>query len=162
VYLKQLELDENKKKEFLGGGGLSVESIFVKLILVLSIFGFFLFFVNKVLRKWLNVERKKIFTYDHVNDKHKKIDWTIRFIFIVLLFISYFTNAIRDPEQVWFLQTHILLFVFIIATETVRVIMEKKYAENRNDHVFSAIQLAIISIFLLSVFTTGFFGLFEG
>ena len=76
-----------------------MESIFVKLILVLSIFGFFLFFVNNVLRKWLNVERKKIFTYGHVNDKHKKLDWTIRFIFTVLLFISFFTNVIRDPIE---------------------------------------------------------------
>ncbi|MHA6260629.1 DUF4181 domain-containing protein [Sporosarcina sp. CAU 1771] len=140
-----------------------MENSFVKLILVLSIFGLVLFFVNKVLRKWLNIGRKKMFTYGHVNDKHKIIDWTIRFIFIVLLSFGYFINVLRDPiNRIWFLQTHILLFALIITTETVRVIMEKKYAENRNDHVFSAIQLAIISIFLLSLFTTDFFGLLEG
>ncbi|MGM0890070.1 MAG: DUF4181 domain-containing protein [Bacillota bacterium] len=139
-----------------------MESVFVKLILVLSIFGLFLFFINKVLRKWLNVEKKKLFSYGHVNDKHKKIDWTIRIICIVFLSIGFFTNVKRDPlEHIWFLETHILLFVFIIASETARVIMEKRYAENRNDYIFSTIQLVIISIFLLSVFTTDFFGLLK-
>ena len=155
-----MELD--KKKEFLVGGDSFVESVFVKLILLLSIFGLFLFFFNKVLRKWLNVEKKKLFSYGHVNDKHKKIDWTIRIIFIVFLFIGFFTNVKREPlEHIWFLETHILLFVFIIASESARVIMEKRYAENRNDYIFSTIQLVIISIFLLSVFTTDFFGLLK-
>ena len=139
-----------------------MESVFVKLILVLSIFGLFLFFINKVLRKWLNVEKKKLFSYGHVNDIHKKIDWTIRIIFIVFLFIGFSTNVKRDPlEHIWFLETHILLFVFIIVSETSRVIMEKRYAENRNDYIFSTIQLVIISIFLLSLFTTDFFGLLK-
>ncbi|WP_233549493.1 DUF4181 domain-containing protein [Lysinibacillus yapensis] len=132
-----------------------------KLILMLSIFGLFLFLINKFLRKWLNVEKKKLFSYNHVNDKHKKIDWTIRIIFIFFLFISLFININRDPlKRIWFLETHILLFVFIIVSETVRVIMEKRYAENKNDYIFSAIQLVIISIFLLSVFSTDIFGLF--
>ena len=47
--------------------------IFVALILVLSVLGLLLFFINKVLRNWLNVEKKKMFSYAHVNDKHKKL-----------------------------------------------------------------------------------------
>ncbi|MFS0783090.1 DUF4181 domain-containing protein [Bacillus sp. 1P06AnD] len=139
-----------------------MESVFVNLILILSIFGLFLFFINKALRKWLNVEKKKLFSYGHVNDKHKKIDWTIRIIFIVLLCIGFFTNVERAPlEHIWFLETHILLFVFIFASETARIIMEKRYAENRNDYIFSAIQLVVVLVFILSVFTTDFFGLLK-
>ncbi|MFJ7933830.1 DUF4181 domain-containing protein [Sporosarcina sp. NPDC096371] len=90
-----------------------------------------------------------------------KNDWTIRIFFIVFVIISFFTNVIRDPlESIWFLETHFLLFIFIAATETVRVIMEKRYAENRNGYIFRAIRLLVISKFLLSVFTTDFFGLF--
>ena len=137
-----------------------VEDVIVKLILVLSIFGLILFFINKALRKWLNVEKKSFFSYGHVNDKHKKIDWTIRILTVVFLSIVFLTNVIRDPlEPIWFMQTHILLFFFIITIETVRVIMEKRYAENRNDYIFSAIQLAVISILLLLLITTNFFGL---
>lgn len=64
--------------------------VFLKLVLVLSVFGLLLFLINKLLRTWLNVEKKKVFSYNHVNDKHKKIDWTIRIIFIFILFIGFF------------------------------------------------------------------------
>lgn len=138
-----------------------MSEVFTKLILVLSIFGLFLFLINKFFRKWLNVEKKKFFSYNYVNDKHKKIDWTIRIIFIFFLFFSFFINVNREPlKHIWYLEPHILLFVVIIVTEIVRVIMEKKYAENKNDYIFSAIQLMVTSIFLLWVFSTNFFGLF--
>lgn len=135
--------------------------VFAKLILMLSIYGLCLFLINKFSRKWLNVEKKKLFSYNHVNDKHKKIDWIIRITFVFFLFIGFFINVNRDSlKHIWFLETHILLFVFIIVSEIVRIIMEKRYAENKNDYIFSAIQLVVISIFLLSVFSTDFFGLF--
>ena len=136
--------------------------VFTKVVLVLSIYGICLFLVNKFTRKWLNVEKKKFFSYNHVNNKHKKIDWTIRITFIFSLIIGGFINISRGySNHIWFLETHILLLVFVIVSETARIIMEKRYAENKNDYIFTAIQLVVISIFLISVFSTNFFGLFE-
>ena len=135
--------------------------IFEKLILVLSIYGVCLFLVNKFTRKRLNVEKKKLFSYNHINDKHKKIDWIIRITFIFFLIIGFVININRDSlKPIWFLETHILLFAFISVSEIVRIIMEKRYAENKNDYIFSSIQLVVVLIFLLSVFSTNFFGLF--
>lgn len=135
--------------------------VFAKIILMLFIYGLFIFLINKSSRKWLNVEKKKFFSYNHVNDKHKKIAWIIRITFIFFLFIGFLINVNRDPlKHIWFLETHILLLVFLIVSEIARIMMEKRYAENKNDYIFSAIQLVAISIFLLSVFLTNFFGLF--
>ena len=137
-----------------------MESIFLKLIVVLSIFGLFLFFINKALRKWLNVEKRKIFSYGHVNEKHKKIDLAIRIVFIAMMIMGIFINITRDPlDRIWYLETYNLLFGCIFITEIVRVMMEKRYAENKNDYIFTAIQLVILAIFLLIVFSTDFFGL---
>ncbi|HWK23055.1 MAG TPA: DUF4181 domain-containing protein [Ureibacillus sp.] len=137
-----------------------VGDVFAKWILVLFIFGIFLFIINKFSRRWLKVEKKRVFSYNYVNDKHKKIERTIRIISIVLISISLFTNVNQDSlKQIWFLETHLILFVFIIASEIVRIIMEKRYADNKNDYIFSTIQLVVISIFLISVFSTDFFGL---
>lgn len=115
-----------------------------------------------MLRKWLNVEKRSFFSYGHVNDKHKKMDWTVRIIGIALLFIGFFiNNFIRDPyDPIWFWETYIVLFVIIIATEIVRIIMEKRYAENRNAYILSTIQLVIGAILLITVLMTNFFGLF--
>ncbi|WP_318153124.1 DUF4181 domain-containing protein [Metabacillus arenae] len=139
-----------------------MDGIWLKLFLVLAIYVLLLFLFDKVMRKLLKVEKKKFFSYNYLNDKHKKIDWTIRLIFIVLLFIGNFINVTRDPlESIWFLETHVLLFVFIIASETTRAIMEKRFAENKNDYIFTTLQLVFMSISFLSLFTTNFFGWFR-
>ncbi|WLR58989.1 DUF4181 domain-containing protein [Guptibacillus hwajinpoensis] len=138
-----------------------METFFPKVIIMMTVAGVALYFINKALRKWLKVEKKQIFSYNHVNEVHKKWDWGIRISFIVLLIISFVVNIYRGfHDPIWYLQTHILLFVFIIASEAVRVIMEKKYAANKNDYIFTSIQLALILLFLTSMFSTNFFGLF--
>lgn len=137
-----------------------VDNVITNLVLISSIFGLVLFLMNKFLRKRLNVKKKKFFSYNHVNEQHKKIDWVIRITFIVFVLFGFFINVREDPSKhIWFLQTHILMFCFIILTELVRIIMEKRYAENKNDYIFTAVQLVVISVFLLAVFTTDFFGL---
>ena len=124
--------------------------VFVKLILLIFIYVVCALLVNKFTSKWLKVEKKKIFSYKHVNDKHKKIDVIIRITFIIFLFTGLFINISREPlKPIWFLEPHIIIFALIIVTEIVTIIMEKKYAENKNDYIFSVIQLVVISIFIL-------------
>lgn len=137
-----------------------MDNVLTNLVLISSIFGLVLFCINKFLRKRLNVEKKEFFSYNHVNEQHKKIDWVIRITFIVFVLFGFFINVREDPSKhIWFLQSHILMFGFIIITELVRIIMEKRYAENKNDYIFTAVQLVVISVFLLAVFSTDFFGL---
>ncbi|PFG12205.1 DUF4181 domain-containing protein [Bacillus sp. es.036] len=137
-----------------------METFWVTVILVLSTFGLGLYYLKKALRKWLKVEKKSMFSYNHVNDTHRKLDWTIRISFMLLLISGLFINIERIPlEPLWYLQTHIIMFGFIIVTETVRAIMEKRYAENKNDYLFTLFQLGVIVVFLLSLFLTNFFWL---
>ena len=137
-----------------------MDNVLTSLIIISSIFGLVLFFMNKFLRKWLNVEKKEFFSNNFVNEKHKKIDWTIRITFIVVVLFGFFVNVSEDPSKhIWLLQPHILMFGLIIVTELVRIVMEKRYAANKNDYIFTAVQLVVISMFLLAVFSTDFFGL---
>lgn len=139
-----------------------VEPFFLqKLFLILAIFGVLLFLFNTVMRRLLKVKKKRFFSYNHLNDKHKIIDWTIRITFIVVLLFGYMFNSARASiERIWFLETYFLLFVFIIATETVRAFMEWKYEANRKAYIFTISQLMFVTILLLSLFTTEFFGWF--
>lgn len=137
-----------------------MEHFLTNLILILAIFGLVLFFVNKFLRKWLNVEKKELFSNHFVNEKHKKMDWTVRITFIVVMLVGFFFNVSEDPSKhIWLLQPHVLMLGLIIVTELVRIIMEKRYAANKNDYIFTAVQLVVISTFLIAMFSTDFFGL---
>lgn len=137
-----------------------MDNVLTSLILISSIFGLVLFFMNKFLRKWLNVEKKEFFSNNFVNQKHKKIDWTIRITFIVVVLFGFFFNVNENSSKhIWLLQPHILMFGLIVVTELVRIVMEKRYAANKNDYIFTTVQLVVISMFLLVVFSTDFFGL---
>lgn len=112
--------------------------------------------------KWLKVEKKKFFSYNHVNTKHKKIDWIIRITFLLLLIISTTINIMRlqkGLEKIWYLETYVILFIFIIVTETARALMERRYAKDRNDYKYTIVQLVFISILLFLTYSTNFFGL---
>ena len=64
-------------------------------------------------------------------------------------------------NEIWFLQPNIQLIIYIIVSETVTIIMEKRYAENKNDYILTTIQLVVILIFLILMYSTAFFGLFK-
>lgn len=138
-----------------------LDHFLLNVLLLLAIYSLLIYIFNKVMRKWLKVEKKKFFSYNHVTHKHKKIDWVIRITFLLLLIISTTINIMRMQkglEKIWFLEIYVILFTFIIVTETARALMERKYIENRNDYKFTIVQLVFISILLFLTYTINFFG----
>ncbi|WP_409251639.1 DUF4181 domain-containing protein [Bacillus sp. SCS-153A] len=129
-------------------GGLDSE-FWWHLFIILGSLSLMLFVVNIILRKYLGVQRKKFFSYNHVNEKHKKIERIIRGSFIVLFIIATTINILFWEASLWYLTPHILLIPFIIALEVTRAVMEKKYADNQNDYKFTLAQLGFILIVLL-------------
>lgn len=138
-----------------------IEPIFwLKLIFVVVIFSLLLIIFGSVMRRWLKVEKKKLFSHNHVNDKHQKIDWTIRIIFIVFIILGSFINVTRDySERIWFLEPWYLLFGLTILSESVRVLMEWRYSDNKNAYIFTLSQLVFGMILVISILTTKFFGM---
>ena len=137
-----------------------IEPMFwVKLIVVLVVFMLVLMIFNRVMRKWLKVEKKKAFSYNYVNNKHEKIDWTLRIIFLAAILLGNFINIERN-ERLWYLEIWFLMFGLIFLTETVRAFMEWRYAENKRDYLFTVSQLAFCTIIVTSCITTDYYGLF--
>ena len=137
-----------------------VESSFLlTLFLIISIFLVILAVFNSIIRKWLKVEKPKAFSNNHVNDKHKKIDWSIRIFGITVMVVGFFVNVTRLPQEPYLLlEPWFLLLVFLFATEIVRAVMERKYAKNPNAYIYTISQLVFLLVFLISLFTTDFFG----
>ncbi|RDI39136.1 DUF4181 domain-containing protein [Falsibacillus pallidus] len=134
----------------------------VKLFLVLLGIFIVMFAINLILRKIFKVEKSNLFSYNHVNGRHKKVDWTIRISVMVLIVIQYAFNAKNDfINTPWYLQTYSLMFVFIVITEVVKAFMEKKYAKNKNQYLVTAYQLLFLCILLGAMFSTHFFGWFD-
>ncbi len=132
----------------------------MKLLLLLATFGLVIFIFNSVMRKLLKVERKELFSYNHQNDRHKKMDWTIRLVFMFTILFVFTIRMINEAmEMIWFLEPYFLTFIFILVSESVRAVMEWKYASNRKDYIFTISQLLFLIIILVLLFLTDFFGL---
>ena len=132
-----------------------LNSIFVFAVLLLLMVLF-----NTIMRKWLKIENKKFFSYNHVNEKHKKIDWTIRITTIIVFFLGFIITIMRGPmDMIWFLQPWFILVVFIVVSDMVRAIMERKYAENPNAYKLTISQIIFSLILFFTLYKTDFFGL---
>ena len=134
----------------------------LKFILVIVIICFMTYILTELIRRWLKVEKKKMFSHNHVNDMHKKIDWTLRIVFFAVLLVCAFYNAERDfSDRIWFLEPWFILFISIIFTEFVRAFMEWKYASNKKDYIFTLCQLALTILIVIIALSTNFFGVFS-
>ena len=115
--------------------------------------GVIIYLGNLLARKWLGVKRKKFFSYNFVNDFHKKGEWAIRILFIV----SYIVLAGILYDSAYSSQYLLLnAFIFILLLAVFRAIVEKKSAENPNDYLYtlfeSGFAIVVVVIFAALLF----------
>ncbi|MBN8211023.1 DUF4181 domain-containing protein [Bacillus sp. NTK071] len=129
----------------------------LKLVLLIIILVVLNFVFSAVMRRRLRVEKRKFFSYNHVNILHSKVDWSIRITFMVVMIVGAFYNVTRLPaESLWYLEAWFVLFVFLVITESVQAIFEWKYATNRKDYMYTLSQLSFNVILIIAVFSTDF------
>lgn len=130
------------------------------ILLLLVIVGILMHFLEVWTRKLLQVEQRKFFSHKHVTDHHKKLDWGIRIIIIIFMLIGAFINGVREPvDRLIWLEPFVLLIILIFITEILRAYMEWKHEENRNAYKATIIQLILIAIILIVLFSTNFLGI---
>jgi len=116
-----------------------------------------------VTRKLLGVERKKWLAIDYINERHKKLDLSVRIIYLVLLLISsYFRFSNDTVEIAWYFQIWFIIIVFLVTTEMLRAFMEWKYAENRKDFIATIAEMMFMICIVFLTIKTDFFGLASG
>lgn len=133
-------------------------SLFILLLvlfLVIWLFGF-------VIRKLLGVERMKWFSNPYVNERHKKLDWSVRIPFTILFLISYFYYFNNDTfETAWFFNPWFILITLLIVAEILRAFMEWKYAENKKKYIVTIAEMLFMGSVLYLIILTDFFGIFN-
>ncbi|MEN8698230.1 MULTISPECIES: DUF4181 domain-containing protein [Bacillus] len=131
-----------------------------RLALLVAIVLLLLFSFNILARKWFKVEKKKLFSYNHVNEKHKKIDWIIRLSSMASILVGYAINITRDPSDwYWFLQPWFILTIYIVISQAATAVMERKYAQNPNAYKVTISELIFILLLFFTLYQTDFWGL---
>ncbi|RJS50216.1 DUF4181 domain-containing protein [Bacillus sp. PK3_68] len=113
-----------------------------------------------IVRRRLRVERKFWFANHYINGLHRKLDWTIRIVFIFVLVGFIYSSPYSGEETIlqserWFL----LPIPFLMMTETVRAVMEWKYDENRKAYLATILEMLFMLCLVLLIIGTDFFGI---
>lgn len=132
-----------------------------KLAFILIFFALLLFIFHIALSRLLKMKRRKFFVREYINDRHKKAFRTMRFIFIPILILAFVYNITGDPaEKPWYFEIWFLAIIFLVVSQAVTIFLEWKYAKNRKMYMITLSELLFVLLFIVSMLTTNFFGLF--
>ncbi|MFE6169498.1 DUF4181 domain-containing protein [Viridibacillus arvi] len=131
------------------------------IVLILLMFTGIILTFGYFMRKILKVERKKWFSYNHVNDLHKKIDWSIRITFsLIFITISYYMIYSDVHKIDWYFDMWVYFFIlFIFLSESVRSVMEWKYATNPKAYIVTVAEMVVSIVLVMIILKTHFFNL---
>lgn len=123
---------------------------FLMLILVLWLL---IFTFDSLMSKYLKVENPDFFSYNYINEKHKKIVWILRIVFLIaVVFLSYYA-----PINIFGYEIYsnyipaIIIMVFWMISDSIKAFMEWKYSDNRRDYIFTLSKLAFFLVIMLSM-----------
>ncbi|WP_025784573.1 DUF4181 domain-containing protein [Sporosarcina sp. D27] len=139
-----------------------MDSFVVKLIIAVVLCMGMFYLLDSLLRRYLKLEKVNFFKNNYVNDKHQKMDWTLRFILV----FGYLVMAIIMSSGEKTTTTVFIIFVSYsllnaIVLELVRAYMQKKYAEHKNEYIPTLVQLSLLIIVVPTLLYTKFFGWFD-
>ena len=109
------------------------------------------FAIHGVLRKIYKIEKKKIFSYNHVNSLHRKLDWIVRIANAVVLFIVLYFSVFHNYS------INLMLLAtsgFIVLQGSIQVYFECKKSATPKHSILtiSDVLLGVIIITLLIQF----------
>lgn len=123
------------------------------------LFYFILFFLviyifDRMMIKVLQIPRKSVLFDNHVNTTHRKVDWILRIIFILMIIVGEIINTLREPlPAIFILEPFTLVFLLIYVTELWKAYVEWKYEREKNSYKLTLYRLLVVTIFLGFILT---------
>lgn len=118
----------------------------ITLILLLLISGM-KFFLRKAFK--IEKEKKAFFSYNYINELHKKVDWCVRIgsmiVFIVVIYLVIFNGF---PITLYL----VFLVLLTIAEYTMRAIFEWKYSENPKQAILTFSEMSVLVTAFILIF----------
>ena len=117
-------------------------------------FVFIVFVLNSIvkllLRKILKIEKEKktVFSYNHINELHGKVDWTIRITSMIALIVFNSLIIIEDYSINLLL---IASFFYIVLDYAVRAFFECKYSQNPKQYILTTSEGVLFLVAIIIV-----------
>ncbi|GGB46014.1 hypothetical protein GCM10011409_24460 [Lentibacillus populi] len=114
-------------------------------LIIMAVVVFLVAVIPAFLRRWMGADKRKWFSYNYINEFHKKGDWTLRVIFIFSV-IACGVIFIARP----------LILILISAFFTViqlgfQTYVEWRFSENRSNYKLTLIEISLITVTVVGV-----------
>lgn len=125
--------------------------------LIIIIFLIVMEVVKCFLRKYLSVERKPHFSFNHVNDVHRAVDWTMRIFTSGITICLFWFLFMIDFDDISFGLMPVLAMYFISLTliDAVRAVFEWKSSSEPKQAIITIVQASLFLVFILVFFYWG-------
>lgn len=120
--------------------------VWTELIIILVIAILLAGVLPEIVRYCMKADKKKWFSYNHINKLHKKIDWTLRILSIVSMLVS----AILFYRQPFLIP--LILAILGLSQISTQAYIEWRFSENRKNYQVSLIQLGLTFIAFAGAF----------
>lgn len=122
--------------------------IWIKMGLAILVLLLIISLVKALLRKVFNIEkgRNSLFSYNYINQSHKKIDLAIRMISLVVYIVILYQLVFKENSIIIFLVAMILLTT---TDYLVRAIFEWKYSENPKQAILTLSEMSLLVLALV-------------
>lgn len=127
-------------------GPLMPENVGLKIMLFFVGMFLILFLVNLFLRKTMGVEKRNFLKANYVNDRHKKVEFYLG----IAGAVGVAAAAIYGYGKSGLYPIYASVIFALIST-LYRAYMEKKYAENPREFLFTLLEFPIIILLILSL-----------
>lgn len=117
----------------------------MKFMLVMIVVIFLVVVIPAVVRHKVGADKKKVFSHNHINECHKKGDWTLRIIFIITFIVS--ALFFIDNPLILFIMT----FIFLLIQQGFQVYAEWKFSSNRKNYKVSLIELTLFLLVFIGI-----------
>lgn len=103
------------------------------------------------LRKLFNIKKtkKKLFSYNHINKWHARIDWGMRIVTVIVNFILIF---LISYERISILSISLVLVLIILSDFFIRAFFEWKYIDNPKEAILTLSDMVILLVSVVVVF----------
>ena len=116
-----------------------------KLLLSLAVLFTVIFLVKVLLRKIFHIEKgkKEFFSYNHINSLHRKVDWAIRIVSMVVYLIFFYKVIYEDYSLNLLLGIMLILFILQMA---VQAFFEWRYSDHPKEAILTISETIIFAL----------------
>ncbi|MFI8684916.1 DUF4181 domain-containing protein [Rossellomorea sp. NPDC077527] len=129
----------------------------LKLLAITALYVILIAIFHRVVSKWLKMKRRKAFSHEVINERHKKGDKLIGNLTVLAMVAGFIMDVSTDvdPDN-RFLQPYLIIAFFVVGRLLYKFYMEKKWLRDKRESVYTLMEAGFYTLLFAVAYSTNF------